>query len=275
MLQRLIFPLRDLKNYIEGRFDEVQMYLYDLLFQVDDNQRRIAIFAQGRTGSTVLEDLIASTGYVRAHREVFDRSEAVHPEVFSPLRYIRGLSKKQSPEGFIFHIKVYHLTLRNRPVRPDSFLENLYADGWTIIHLRRRNKVRHALSSLVAEHRGGYLKTDDRDEDITITVDLDRLVEIVEERIEFAEQEDSALSNVDYHDVVYEDNLRDSGDHQATVNDICEYISEESRKADTKYEKINRRTNKELIKNYDEFRQTVHAHGWEDMLEEDRAPSDR
>ena len=142
---------------------------------------RLVIFGQGRTGSTLLESLLCSTGYFHPKGELLNTSKG---EILYPTQFIRGLSKRRSNENFIFHVKIYQLTRdRKRPIDPTSFLETPYREGWKVLYLRRKNKIRHALSNIVAKHRGSYPKNDDDKEKFKMLVNCQNFVERVEARL--------------------------------------------------------------------------------------------
>ncbi|MGB3294581.1 MAG: hypothetical protein WBB01_16475 [Phormidesmis sp.] len=180
------------------------------------------IFAQGRTGSTLLENLLCSTGYFSENGEVLN---TIYGEIAFPLSFISGLSKRY-PSNFIFHVKTYQLTQdRKKPIDPGTFLETLYADGWKIIYLRRENKIKQALSNIIANHRGKYHKLDQKEENLKILFSCEKLIKKVKKRLAYGEEEKAALANVTYHEVAYESDLENAQAHQKTVDRILEYLS--------------------------------------------------
>lgn len=252
-------------NSIMGpRIDEGINYICDAVRQAKRDQVRMVIFGQGRSGSTLLESLIASTGHFVKYGELLDVAKG---EIRYPCRYIRGLSRRRGYENIVFHVKVYQLTRdRKRPTDPKKLLGELYNDGWKIIYLRRRNKVKHALSNFVVRGRGAYHKLDDKEEDIHISIDCNELVHNVTERLKFEDIERDALARVQYHEVVYEDDLEKQDCHQVTVNRILDYVGLENREVATKHRKINTKSLEDLIVNYDEFVACLKAQNWEQYL---------
>ncbi len=244
---------------------EILAYLFDLAKHTPNDQVRAVIFAQGRTGSTLLEDLIFSTGCFHKCGELLRTREG---EVLFPMRFVRGMSKRNFDRHFIFHVKIYHFTRdRNRPVDPALFLETLYREGWKVIYLRRRNKVRHALSTIILNQRGDPFKRDDKKESIKVAVDCERFMELVNERISFEQMEREVLADIEYHEVVYEDDLEEAGKHQETVNRILDYFCLGPGPVKTDYRRINTWPFEELISNYDEFKSCVLENGWQSWLD--------
>lgn len=232
---------------------------------------RVVIFAQGRTGSTLLENLLCSTDHFRQNGELLNTSPS---EVLFPVQFVNGISKWRPQENFIFHVKIYQLTRdRKRPIDPAFFLETLYKDGWKIIYLRRRNKIKHALSNVVVRNRGvrhqldTWHKFNDDQEELNVFVDCKKFVKKVEKRFRFDAYEKEVLANIKYHEVIYEDDLEKSTSHQKTVARILDYLSLEAREASTKHRKVNHLPLKKLISNHEEFFECLSKHGWENYLD--------
>ena len=235
------------------------------------NSVRVVIFAQGRTGSTLLESLLGSTGHFRPHGELLNTSKG---EVLFPLQFLGGLSKWKSQRNFIFHAKITQLTKdRKHPIDPALFLSTLYQNGWKIIYLRRRNKVQHTLSVYFARNRNPrYLlniwhKFDDNPEELNISVDCEKFKRTTEKIINHDANEQKALANIEYHEVIYEDDLEKPQSHQKTVDRILDYLSLEPKKASTNLRKVNNQSPKELVSNYEEFVECLSKSGWEKFLQ--------
>ena len=255
--------LASLKQRLFCRFREAIAYLSNYVKpSAPSDAVRVVIFAQGRTGSTLLENLLCSSGYFRENGELLNTR---YGEVLFPISFISGLSKR-SHSNFIFHVKIYHLTKnRENPIDPCSFLEKLYADGWKIIYLRRENKVKHALSNIIVNHRGKYHKFDTEEEDLKILFKCEQLIRRVK-RLACEEEEKAALENVKYHEVIYENDLENAQSHQQTVDRILEYLSLAPRAVTTRHKKVNNRPLEETISNYDEFLDCLHQQGWQTFL---------
>jgi len=230
-----------------------------------ETQVRVFIFGQGRTGSTVLENLLASTGHFIEHRELLN---ARYREVALPLPFILGLSRWRA-RNFVCHVKLYHLLRdRRKLVEPARFLSALHEHGWKIIYLRRQNKVEHVLSSLIAEQRGAYQKKDDSKEALALRIDCRQLVKFVRQRMDFETLEKAALDGLDYHEVIYERDLKNPAMHQTTVDGILDYLSLPHREARTQYKKIKVFETRQLISNYDDAIECLRRENWAHFLED-------
>ena len=269
-LLRPILILRQFAARLVYRSLEAIAYLLDST-RPQPNSLRVVIFAQGRTGSTLLESLLCSTGYFRPHGELLDTSRG---EILFPLKFIRGLSKWNPKNNFVFHVKINHL-IKNRqhPIDPALFLSALHQDGWKIIYLRRRNKVDHALSIYFGRNRSSrYLlnnwhKFDDSPEKLNISIECDKFTKTTAKLINYDAHEQKILQDIEHHEVVYEEDLAKSQFHQETVNKILNYLALEPKKASTKHRKVNNQSPKELVSNYEEFVGCLKKSGWEKFLE--------
>lgn len=251
-----------------SRGEEALGYFFDGVRKPAAEQIRVVIFAQGRTGSTVLENLLCSTGYFHENGELLNTE--YRAEVLCPLHFIRGLANIHPQRHFIFHVKIYHLTEdRKHPVNPARFMRALYAEGWKIIYLKRENKIKHALSNLIAERRQSYFKFDDTTENFKLLINCEEFVAWVRTRFYFEAAEQQILSQFnDFEEIIYERDLENPAVHQRTVDRILVYLSLAPRKASTQNRKVNTLSLRELISNYDEFMDCIYQQNWQKYLPE-------
>jgi len=141
----------------------------------------------------------------------------------------------------------------------------LHDEGWKIIHIQRKNKVRHVLSLFFVKARGRFHKRSKEKENIRIHVDYCHFIEIYQRRCRLGDLEKKALENLPYYQVVYEEDLEDSECHQGVVNGVLDYLSLEHKKASSELQRINTQSFAESIINYDEFMEEVRRHGEIDL----------
>ena len=229
-------------------------------------QVRVLIFAQGRTGSTLLESLLTESQHFVGKGEVLGAGAS---RVRFPRSFLSGMAKRHAPQNFVAHVKIYHLTQDRekagaRPTEPGAFLRKLAATGWHIIYLRREDRVRQVISNEVAKARGNPHKLDDQRENMLITIDRERLIRDVRWRDQIIEEERRALSGLDPLEIVYERDLLNPDRHQSTLDRILDYIGLERRPAKTHLRKINNRPLRDVIANYDDFAAWAKELGWTD-----------
>lgn len=221
----------------------------------------VLIFAQGRTGSTLLESLLESTGHFVGKDEILG---ALNEKVVCPIAYVKGLARSTPARNIICHVKIYQLTKDRadhgaRPVDPAAFLQALHADGWHIIALRRCNKFDHYISGCLARQRGGYHKSDDRDEELRLVIDRAALEKGIRNR---DAEEALALQGVPHIALEYESDLATAERQQASIARLLNAYGLEPRLATTKLKKIANRPASEFIANY------AQARAWADQLGE-------
>ncbi|MEM7702575.1 MAG: hypothetical protein AAF251_11610 [Pseudomonadota bacterium] len=218
--------------------------------------KKVLIWAQGRTGSTVFENLLASTGYFSQTGELLSR-EYDNVKVRYPIAFLKGTSRFAPHENFVCHVKIYQL-LEDRkrqgcaPVEPAEFLQSLKEDGWQFVYVRRRDKFQHFLSGELAKARGAYHKFDAQPEDFTIRLERDRIETAIARRNRWDQREQAALENIEYFPVVYEDNLSSVEAQKETIRRVLEFLDLPYREPKTRMKKINSRGPHEIIENYAE-----------------------
>jgi LPS sulfotransferase NodH len=237
---------------------------------------RVLIFGQGRTGSTLLEDLLCSTGHFAKHGEILGKGAW---RVRFPAAFLKGTARRRPRDNFICHVKPTHLR-RDRelagatPVDMKVFLQSIMDDGFKIIHLTRPNKLRQFLSQKMAEARGRYHKWDDQPETLKLIIDPQTLEQELEWRIERDRTEIAALEGLDLITVEYARDLENPVAHQATIDRILDSLSLERRPVQTSLRKVNQRPLRETVENYDEFAARLSVLGRADWLDDDQVESE-
>ncbi|WP_296717308.1 hypothetical protein [Erythrobacter sp.] len=231
----------------------------------------VLIFAQGRSGSTVLESLLGSTGHVTARGELLGDG---HERTLFPRALLRGHARRTGGRSLLCHVKIYHLTrdrerAGSRTLDPQTFLRGLAEEGWRIIYLTRTDRVRHVLSGLVAEARNNYHKLDDRPVTTAVTVRRATLEAWIAQRRALEQEERAALAGLDYHEVVYERDLEQAAAHQQTIDRVLDFLDLSHRSVSTPFRKVNARPLREIVANYDEFSKWLAEMGLESALKDE------
>ncbi len=248
---------------IKTRLQRYKYYLRYFSGIDTDPGVRVVIFGQGRSGSTLLEHLMASTGHFDVNGELLQPLG-----LRFPLAYVCGMAMSRPGQNFLFHAKVWHLAYRKTTTDPGVFLREMSRRGWKIIFLRRHNKFEQSISNFSAEARKGYHKRDDNPEEYQLNIDTNKLIERINRRLEWNQMEEEALHGVPYLKVEYEQDLLDNTRHQVTVDRIMDYLSLERRPCHAPLKKINTRPYPELIENYDEVKKVMVTLGMGDWLNE-------
>lgn len=272
----MALPLAKYKNpfkkllvaiYIIGlwRFREFKAYLAYFFLPEPKGQQKVLIYAQGRTGSTLLESLLSSNGSFLPHGEILTTA---YIEPFFPMKLLLGAAKMDS-DHFICHVKIHHLTKdRKRPVDAARFLRKLVDKGWKIVYLRRENKAKHVVSNMVATRKGQYHQFGEQKEKFTLDFDCAEFTRNMQLRFNRMRDEEAAIAGIEHLPIAYESHLENSEYHQQTAQLIYDYVGMERQAVKTRHKKINAASLRELISNYDDFVNCVKENGWEHYLVE-------
>lgn len=253
-------PFLRARTWLAMRFRELKSYSADLAFSKNVDRTHVLIFAQGRSGTTLLESLLTSTGHF------IGLGEPLHThtrQVWLPIRYLRGLGRR-SRSNLVVHVKGSQLTReRKRPIQPSTLLSTLHDDGWKIIYVLRHSLADQVLSECLALARGAYHKTDDFTDSTKLSIDPDEFVHRYERRRRFYEQDQMALKNLQFQSVIYEQDLVDPQKHQATIDLLCRRFGLQARQVQTKLRRLSSDHPSERLSNYDEVLGALRARGYE------------
>lgn len=230
---------------------------------------RFLIFAQGRTGSTVLVQLLDSHPRIVCDGEIFSPSQ--YGRVRNTDRHLRGSISMAATAGnhYGFKVKPYELTHHGVDMR--AFLERRAADGWAIIHLMRSNFIRHALSSSMREQRGrAHMDRGSAAAAAEIArvyrIDPRHIVHSARGRRTLLLEECRALADIEHHEVKYERDLVDADTQQGTADAIFQYLGLPSSPISTRLARLNPDDLSTKIANYDELLAVVDASEFAGML---------
>ena len=220
------------------------------------------VFAQGRTGSTLLVDLMNS------HEGVHCDNEILGWPVRLPNAWVDANRRRHPDRHYGFKVKPYELAVDQR-LDPAAWLRRMHGRGWKVINLHRRNVLRHALSNMVAEHIGGYtFRNADPGESAGVTVDVDMLLGAMSVRSEQREVELAALDGLPHVSVCYEDDLLRPERHQATLDRISDALGLPRAPARTELRRITMDDLRTTIANYEEVEAAVGSTRWAPLLGE-------
>lgn len=242
------------------RLQEVVTYLA-YLRGVPSKGKNVLIFGQGRSGTTLFETLLVSTGYFKGLHEVLN---TVTRDVWWPKAYVAGLGRRWPNRNLVVHIKPEHLgRARKSPVDARQFLEAMVQEGWTIVHIQRRDLLRQLLSKHVAKARGAFHKKDDQPESIRLSIPEDAFMADYERRLGWLENENQLLQGLSSYQITYEEHLESPSLHQPTVNKLLEHLGLEIQPVSTQLRKIGKDKADEFLANADSLRNAFEKKGWE------------
>lgn len=226
---------------------------------------KLLIFAQGRSGSTLLESLLCSTGYFSKQGEPLGIYNHV---LWRPLDFIRGYAKLKKGENFLCHVKIYQLVTSKKTFEdPGKFVSTLQKKGWKVIFLRRENIANQVISSHIGASRKGRHRNIDHEDQFQYYLDLKKFELEVEERKSWFEKEKQIFSKIPHLALTYEKDLSDLQKQKLTIGKILEFLGLPPRPSYTHYRKTNESNLPEVLINYEEYKQLLQDRGWEKYLD--------
>lgn len=240
--------MKELRQWLRVRF----AYLLDRIGFWPSPEKKFVIFGQGRTGSTLLVDLLNTCGDTHCDREIFNVVHFTGERISEPLRYVRGRSKRFFNKVYGFKVKVYQLREDHHVPSARDFLTDLVSDGFKVIYLSRENVLQHAYSN-VKRSLTGITHINAKKKNGKISLPISDLLKEISLRLSFRSEEREVLNGIDYCHISYEKDLLNSEAHLATVNSIRRFLGlEQVHDVHTKYQKITDKSLADEITNYDE-----------------------
>lgn len=231
----------------------------------DTKKVKLLIFAQGRSGSTLLESLLCSTGYFSKQGEPL----GIYNHVLAqPSRFLMGFAKLKKGQNFLCHTKIYHLitpevTFEN----PEKFVRTLHRKGWKVIFLERENTARQVISSHIADHRKVWHRVNEKEDHFEFTLDLGEFEKEVVQRLEFLKQENQIVAQIPHLKLSYEQDLLDLDKQAETTAKVLAFVGLPPKPASTHLRKTTERKLSDVLTNYREYKELLHKKGWDRFLD--------
>lgn len=178
-------------------------------------QKKFLIFCRGRSGSTLLYQLL------NQHPEINCQGELLHSPTAFPkwrIRYYETLNRKTC---FGFKLLTYQCTDVLKLKDTAAFLDFFEKRGYQLIYLERKNLLRQALSNIIAFQTNNFQGKKDRSPKIIPVEKLRNWLNLLEKRKQLEQQ---WLAGRNYLHLVYEDDLQHSHTHQKTIDKICAFL---------------------------------------------------
>jgi LPS sulfotransferase NodH len=214
---------------------------------------KFVLFAQGRTGSTLLGDLL------RSHPEIYFADELLSSPVRSP-RFASARTRwRHARHAVGFHVKIYQLSDVQGITDAGGWLRGMHGHGWRVIALRRENLLRQVLSNMTAQVTNRYEDRSRENEFVRVRpyVDPDELLHWIGVRAAVGADEAAALDGVPHLPLTYEHDLQDSSTWQPTMERAFAYLDLPPVQVATNLRRQNDGELSTLIANYDEVRRAV------------------
>ena len=227
--------------------------LLDPLIEFPD--KKFVIYTRGRTGSTILCDLINCHPDVFCDVEIFNFLYSKSKIAF-PINYIKSCSKRATilnKPVYGFKVKISQLRIEHKYNDYDQILMTLYKEGWKFIHLKRINHIKHKLSNILANETNIYhLKENEKHIETKIEVNCEYLMASINFSEEIERTEEENLKDIPHLKIIYEEDISDNTRHQETANKVFAFLGLKEHPVKSEYKKVLPHDLKKSINNYDE-----------------------
>lgn len=216
---------------------------------------RFVIFGLGRSGSTLLKQLLDSHPEITCEGELLNVADKyVTNSLLRKLIY-KFPSQFFSLRSMLTTKPVYGFTLLFYQYSPPAkLIGKLVKKNWKLIRIYRENSLDQSLSHLVAEQTKRWHRFE-REE-----IQISKLIISPEELINRLKivnnnkvTETKLLEDFAHFKVVYEDDLKNEGDRPETTRKIFEYLGVSPAPVSASIQKTYCRPYSEIIENYEEL----------------------
>ena len=212
---------------------------------------KFLILLQGRSGSQLLGDLL------NCHPDIHCDTEKIGWKQWSTLfdlkSYLKWRRKKRTEPIYGFRFKLRHVT-EVQDVNVAHFLRHLHRRGWKIIYCKRENRLRQEISSLIGNQRNKW--SDTSAEPLVgqkFEIECQQLLSSIEARERYAAQEEEVLAGLPHLTIVYEKDLLNAKQHQATLDRVFDYLGVPSVPVKTTLVRTSGNNLGDIVSNYEEI----------------------
>jgi hypothetical protein len=224
---------------------------------------RFVIFSRGRTGSTLLIDLLRCHPMIHCDAEILSHRFLVT----NPRTLVHSRSRLFSARAYGFKIRPSHYGTQR--IDPCAFIGNPHAERWRFIHLTRRNVLRTALSGLADQadrdraqetrrERAGEGRVHIRPSDL-----LARLGRVEQE----TRTEACLLAPFPHLRLTYEDDLLPEPARQPALGRVFDYLELSPAAVATRYVRLGTDRLQDSVENYSELAEALRGTAYARFLD--------
>jgi hypothetical protein len=222
---------------------------------------KFVVFAQGRTGSTLLVDLLDHLDGVHCDEEILDAP------VLSTRLWVDAHRYRHPDAVYGFKVKIVQLVDAQRVTDPAAWLTDMHRRGWRVIHLWRRNLLRQVLSTMLAERRGSFVFRDRAVPALDkLVVDPAHLRHWMRVLAAVSVREREVIAAVPHTTVCYEDDLEHPDRQQATLDRLAAFLSRPTATARTEVKRTAAGPISDVVANVDDIERLLRGTEWESFL---------
>jgi len=218
----------------------------------------LCIMTAGRTGSTLLVDLL------HAHPKVNCDNEPLSVWRDFPWRYVKGRARGVRLRGarvYGFKLNTLNLSARFLSVGPKRgvlhFVNVLKANGFRFVHLRRRNVLRQAISTMRGSQREFHYRNRDAVPKEKLVVDVPTLLARMVTLEEHTNAIEAMLRDAPHPTLWYENDLERPEDQPRAIETICGMFGLQAHATKSTIVKVAPELLEDEVENYDEVVEVV------------------
>ncbi len=247
------------------------------------SKRRVVLFHIGRSGSTVLGDLLNQHSEIGWDGEVYEKLfrslnissvTSGHDQLSAdPVKLIRKRIRNSGRKYYGFEVKFFHLRILD--ISLEDYIERLSRLGFTrFVVLKRRNYLRKIVSSLIAHERNQYFLQDaaqvklhqvyvDVDQ-IRIDRDQKSLISFLQTYEQHFKALDHLLESKQTLHLVYEDDILP--DPLLGYRRVCDFLNVDHQEVHINFVRTNPFKLSELVTNFADVERVLSGTTFEWML---------
>ncbi len=218
---------------------------------------KFIIFGQGRSGSTLLKQLLNSHPEINCEGELLNLDDGyinnslilklVHRLPFLFFNYRKWISKSS----------IYGFTLLFYQYYPQKYILNkLVEQGWKVILLTRQDSFSQSLSHLVAKQTSVWHRySDDDEKPAKVTIDPKEFKQWISALKKNKAIISALFKNLDHIEVVYENDLKQKSLWPESINRVFDYLGTYNTPFKANLKKTYSRPYSEIVENYDSLKE--------------------
>ena len=234
-------------------------------------EQSFVLFGRGRSGSTVLVDLLDS------HPDICCLGEVLRYPTFFPLSYVNRLLAEPDAPIRGFKLLSYQVRDMKRPAHSDALRDWIVENQVRIFHMKRDDLLRHAVSNIYARRREAFHSTDRKaDQFKRIEVTPSELLSWMSGSEQLVQFEEDWLGTLPRETIVYERDLSTVERQAATRRRVLNTFGLPADAGhETDLRPVTPRNLDALLSNFDEIRaaleRTKYAHFLDTSANDDTA----
>lgn len=209
----------------------------------------------GQSGCITLSD------WFRAHKKVTFQEDVLSQPVRFPRMSIYQRVRQSPGEVYGFNVSVEQLRQVQQIANPNQFFQDLHRGGTRIIHLNRKDMLRHAIATLRAYSLNCRFDITSTSADTTprtkINIDVSELIACLQYMDNQRLEARAMLHDTPCLNLTYEDDLMNPNSHRRTAQQLSDFLKiPDIKPAGTKLKLVHQQL-ADIVENYSELKEGI------------------